>query len=44
MTLNLADCLEPCERIGNDGNAQIQRWGTLRVSLGEMRSELAHSY
>lgn len=44
ITLDLADWLEPYQRIGSDVDAQIQRWGALSVSLREMRSELAHSY
>jgi transposase-like protein len=44
ITLDLADWLEPYQRIGSDVDAQIQRWGAMSVSLREMRSELAHSY
>jgi len=44
ITLDLADWLQPYQRIGSDVDAQIQRWGALGVSLRAMRRELAHSY
>ncbi len=44
ITLDLADELRPYQRIGNDVDAQIQRWGALSLSLRQMQRELAHSY
>jgi transposase-like protein len=44
ITLDLDDWLRPYQRIGSDVEAQIQRWGALRVSLRAMQGELAHSY
>jgi putative transposase len=44
ITLDLADWLQPYQRIGSDVDAQIQRWGALGVSLRAMQRELAHSY
>jgi hypothetical protein len=44
ITLDLADELRPYQRIGNDVDAQIQRWGSLCLSLRQMQRELAHSY
>jgi transposase-like protein len=34
--------LRPYQRIGDDVDEQIRRWGALRVSLREMQAELAH--
>ena len=44
ITLDLDDELRPYQRIGNDVDAQIQRWGALSLSLRQMQGELAHSY
>ena len=44
ITLDLADWLQPYQRIGSDVDAQIQRWDALGVSLRAMQRELAHSY
>jgi len=35
--------IRPYQRIGDDVDAQIRRWGHLRLSLREMQAELAHS-
>jgi len=35
--------IRPYQRIGDDVDAQIQRWSHLRLSLREMQAELAHS-
>lgn len=44
VKLNLAGWLEPYQRLGEDVDVLIQRWGELRLSLREMAQELAHSY
>ena len=44
VELNLAGWLEPYQRIGEDVDVRIQRWGALCLSLREMAEELAHSY
>jgi len=36
--------LHPYQRIGGDVDAQIQRWGSMAVSLRRMRRELKHTY
>lgn len=33
--------LRPYQRIGDDIDAQVRRWGALRLSLREMQAELA---
>ena len=42
VRLELAGWLRPYQRIGEDVDEQIRRWGTLRISLREMQEELAH--
>lgn len=44
VKLNLAGWLEPYQRLGEDVDVLIQRWGALRLSLREMAGELAHTY
>lgn len=44
ITLDLADCLQPYQRIGSDVDAVIQRWGALGLSLRELQRELSHSH
>lgn len=41
VRLELDGWLRPYQRIGEDVDAQVQRWGALRVSLREMQRELA---
>jgi putative transposase len=36
------DLLRPYQRIGDDVDAQIQRWGGMAVSLRQMRREMEH--
>jgi transposase-like protein len=36
--------VHPYQRIGRDVDAQIQRWGSMTVSLRQMRRELEHTY
>ena len=33
--------LRPYQRIGEDVNEQVRRWGALRISLREMQGEMA---
>ena len=42
VRLELAGWLRPYQRIGEDVDEQIRRWGALRISLREMQEELAH--
>jgi transposase-like protein len=44
ITLDMTDGLRPYQRIGDDVDAQIQRWGALSLSLRQMQRELAQSY
>jgi len=44
VELNLAGWLEPYQRLGEDVDVLIQRWGALCLSLREMAAELAHTY
>lgn len=43
VQLDFAGLLRPYQRLGDDIDAQIQRWGSLSISLREMQAELAHS-
>jgi hypothetical protein len=42
VRLELAGWLRPYQRIGEDVDEQIWRWGALRISLREMQEEVAH--
>jgi hypothetical protein len=42
VQIDFGDLLHPHQRIGEDVDAQIQRWGGMAVSLRQMRQELAH--
>lgn len=42
VRIDFGDLLRPYQRIGDDVDAQIRRWGALAVSLRQMRKELAH--
>jgi Transposase, Mutator family len=44
VELNLNGWLAPYQRLGDDVDAVIQRWGGLSVSLRQMARELKHSY
>jgi hypothetical protein len=41
VRLEMEGWLRPYQRIGEDVNEQIRRWGALRLSLREMQAELA---
>jgi hypothetical protein len=43
VQLDFAGLLRPYQRLGEDIDAQIQRWGSMSISLREMQAELAHS-
>jgi transposase-like protein len=43
VQLDFAGLLRPYQRLGEDIDAQIQRWGAMSISLREMQAELAHS-
>ncbi len=43
VQLDFAGLLRPYQRLGDDVDAQIQRWGSMSISLREMQAELAHS-
>jgi hypothetical protein len=40
--LEMDGWLRPYQRIGEDIDEQVRRWGTLRISLREMQKELEH--
>jgi transposase-like protein len=42
VRIDFGGLLRPYQRISNDVDAQIQRWGALALSLREMRHELDH--
>jgi hypothetical protein len=42
VQLEMDTWLRPYQRIGDDVEAQIRRWGGLRLSLREIQAELAH--
>lgn len=42
VQIDFGDLLRPHQRIGADVDAQIERWGSMAVSLREMRRELRH--
>lgn len=42
VRLEMEGWLHPYQRIGEDVDSQVQRWGALRLSLREMQQELAH--
>jgi hypothetical protein len=44
VKLNLKGWLEPYQRLTDEVDGLIQRWGALSLSLRQMRRELAHSY
>ena len=43
VQLDFAGLLRPYQRLGDDIDAQIQRWAGMSISLREMQAELAHS-
>lgn len=44
VNMDFGNLLRPYQRIGDDVDAQIQRWGGMAVSLRQMRKELTHTY
>ncbi len=42
VQLDFGGLLRPYQRIWDDVDAQIQRWGSMAMSLRQMRTELAH--
>jgi hypothetical protein len=44
VKLNLLGWLEPYQRLGEDVDVLIQRWGAMSLSLRQMAKELAHTY
>lgn len=42
VRLDFGGILRPYQRLGDDVDEQVQRWGKLRLSLRQMQSELAH--
>lgn len=42
VQINFGDLLQPYQRLGTDVDAQIYRWGSLALSLRQMRRELQH--
>lgn len=42
VELEMDSWLRPYQRVGEDINEQVRRWGTLRISLREMQRELEH--
>ncbi len=44
VKLNLKGWLEPYQRLGEDVDVLIQRWGAMSLSLRQMAKELSHSY
>ena len=42
VKIDFGDLLRPHQRIGDDVDVQIQRWGSMAVSLRQMRTELTH--
>ena len=44
VKIDFGDLLRPYQRLGDDLDAQIQRWGSMAVSLRQMRQELTHTY
>jgi transposase-like protein len=42
IRIDFGDLIRPYQRIWDDVDAQIQRWGALAVSLRQMRQELEH--
>ena len=42
VRIDFGDVLRPYQRIWDDVDAQIERWGALAISLRQMRQELAH--
>ena len=44
VKLNLLGWLEPYQRLSAEGDALIQRWGALSLSLRQMQRELASTY
>ena len=43
VQLDFAGLLRPYQRLGDDIDVQIQRWGAMGSSLREMQAEWAHS-
>jgi hypothetical protein len=41
--LDFKGLLRPYQRLGDEIDAQIHRWGAISISLREMQAELAHS-
>ncbi len=44
IVLRFDGLLRPYQRLGDDLDAQIQRWGQLSLSLRQMQAELAHGF
>lgn len=44
VRIDFGNLLRPYQRIGDDVDAQIHRWGAMALSLRQMRKELQHSY
>jgi len=43
VALDFKGLLRPYQRLGDEIDAQIHRWGAISISLREMQAELAHS-
>jgi hypothetical protein len=44
VKIDFGGLIRPYQRLGDDVDAQIQRWGSMAVSLRQMRKELKHLY
>jgi hypothetical protein len=44
VKLNLLGWLQPYQRLSDEVDALIQRWGAMSLSLRQMRKELSHTY
>jgi hypothetical protein len=44
VKIDFGGLIRPYQRIGDDVDAQIQRWGSMAASLRQMRRELKHLY
>lgn len=44
VRIDFGNLLRPYQRIGDDVDTLIQRWGALALSLRQMRQELQHAY
>lgn len=44
VQVDFGDLIRPYQQIGADIDAQIQRWGSMAISLRQMHQELEHTY